>query len=292
LNIDVLIYVNRITDDITLPVNKVEEEFGGTAGNFTRVAARLGLPFRLYSIVSRMSHMNYLKYLEDIKVDTSGIIVTGDDYGPVCYAVNDGNDQRYFMAEGPMKKLPYRILDEKYRYMHLGTGNPELNYQLMNESSYDILSFDPSQEIFYKYTGDQIREFLERSDFIFGNEKEISFMVEKSGISIGNMTGHGKTVVMTAGSSGCRVYSGDSTRIPAFGSVMDGNTLGAGDTFRAGFYLGLYNNLGIEESAACGNAVSYHVVRDGLKNFDIDAGTILEEGKKLSQKAIHEDGNL
>ncbi|MGP6239147.1 PfkB family carbohydrate kinase [Cuniculiplasma sp. SKW4] len=289
---DVLIYVNRITDDITLPVNNVEEEFGGTAGNFTRIAAKLGLPFRLYSIVSENSHKGYIKFLKDLSVDTEGIVVTREDYGPVCYAVNDGNDQRYFMAEGPMKRLPYKILDEFYEYMHLGTGNPELNYQLMNECRYDKLVFDPSQEIFYKYNSKQINDFLDRADIIMGNKKEIDFMLDKTNQSMSDLRAKKKTVVMTVGSEGCQVYSEKSFQIPSYGTVVNGNTLGAGDTFRAGFYLGLYNGMDLEESVACGNVVSYNIVKDGLRKFDIPKETILSEGKKLSEKVIRFNGNL
>jgi 6-phosphofructokinase 1/ribokinase len=288
----VLIYVNKITDDITLPVNNVEEEFGGTAGNFTRIAAIIGLPFRLYSIVSDNSHRNYISFLKKIGVDTQGIVISDDDYGPVCYAVNDGNDQRYFMAEGPMKRLSYKILDESYQYMHLGTGNAELNYQLMNDCKYENLVFDPSQEIFYKYTPEQMRDFMEKSHFIMGNEKEIRFMLDKTGKTIGELIGAGKMIVMTAGSEGSKIFADSSFHIPSLGLVTNGNTLGAGDTFRAGFYLGLYNHMNPVEAASCGNAVSYQVVKNGLRNFDLNSETILQEGKKLSEKAIRINGNL
>ncbi len=289
---DVVMSVKKITDDITLPVENVNEVFGGTAGNFTKIALKISLPFRLYSIVSSISHNKYLDFLIEKGFDMNGIVISDDDFGPVCYAVNDGKEQRYFMAEGPMKRLSYRILDEKYDYLHLGTGNPELNYQLMEGCSYERLSFDPSQEIFYKYSAEQIRDFMNRSDFIMGNENEIKFMKDRTGIDFKEIAGMGKIIVMTRGSSGCTVIGGSSFSVPAYGKVEDGDTLGAGDSFRAGFYYGLYNNLTLEESVACGNVVSYFVVLNGLNNFNVDGRRIIEMGKELSKKVIYHNGDL
>ncbi len=289
---DVVMSVKKITDDITLPVENVKEVFGGTAGNFTKIALRMGLPFRLYSIVSSISHRSYIDFLNKSGFDMNGIVISSDDFGPVCYAVNDGKEQRYFMAEGPMKRLTYKVLDEKYSYLHLGTGNPELNYQLMEQCSYEKLSFDPSQEIFYKYSPEQIRDFINRSDFIMGNEKEIRFMMDKTGMDFKEIMEKGKIIIMTRGAEGCTVIKDHSFSIPAYDEVKEGDTLGAGDSFRAGFYYGLYNNLTLEESAACGNIVSYFVVRNGLNNFDVDGRKIIEMGKELSKKVIYHNGNL
>ena len=106
INLDVVLKVDKINDNVTLPVSEVKETFGGTAGNFAIVASKLGMKFRLYSIVSKVSHGNYIKKLNELNIDLSGVKITDESYGPVCYAVNDGEKQKYFLAEGPTHTSP------------------------------------------------------------------------------------------------------------------------------------------------------------------------------------------
>ena len=96
INVDVVMSVDKLTDDITNSVSSVEEQFGGTAGNFAIVASKLGYPFRIYSTVSRKSHDSYIHYLKGLKINLDGITIKENGYGPICYAVNDGKKTEIF----------------------------------------------------------------------------------------------------------------------------------------------------------------------------------------------------
>ena len=288
INIDVVLQVDQINDNVTLPVNEVKETFGGTAGNFAIVASRLGMKFRLYSIVSRASHGDYIKKLVELSVDLGGVKITDESYGPVCYAVNDGERQKYFLAEGPMKYEKYNILDEKYKYLHLGTGNPDLNVRMVENAKYDYLSFDPSQEVFFKYGKSELKYFLEKCNFIMGNGEEIRYMFQTSEVDIEDYPDENHTIVMTAGSKGAYVYGKEKVHILPYGHVAEGgNTLGAGDSFRAGFYYGLKNSLNVVDSVKCGNATSYMVVKSGIENAELSGHEILTMIKKIKTEAIN-----
>ncbi len=293
INLDVVLKVDKINDNVTLPVSEVKESFGGTAGNFAVVASKLGMKFRLYSIVSKVSHGNYIKKLNELNIDLSGVKITDESYGPVCYAVNDGEKQKYFLAEGPMKYEKYNILDEKYEHLHLGTGNPELNVQMIENAMFDSLSFDPSQEVFFKYGKKELGYFLEKCEFIMGNEEEIKFMFKTSEFDLKDYAGKKHTVIMTAGSKGAYVYGDRNTHVYPFDEVVEGgNTLGAGDSFRAGFYYGLKNGLSIVDAVKCGNATSYEIVKNGIENADLVGERILSIAKKLSAEEIALDDSL
>ena len=122
INIDIVLQVDHLTDDITNKVSSVEEQFGGTAGNFSLVASSLEIPFLIYSTVSGRSHGKYLEYMKGRGIDSSGITVTEDSFGPVCYAVNDGLKQKYYMAEGPMANALYK------KKIKFGKINPGIAY--------------------------------------------------------------------------------------------------------------------------------------------------------------------
>ncbi|WP_175266650.1 PfkB family carbohydrate kinase [Acidiplasma cupricumulans] len=47
------------------------------------------------------------------------------------------------------------------------------------------------------------------------------------------------------------------------------DTVGAGDSFRAGFYFGLYNNFNIEDSVKLGNIVASYAIRKPIIDFSV-----------------------
>ena len=287
LNIDVVLKVDEINDNVTLPVSDVDETFGGTAGNFAMASHRVSLPFRLYSIVSNKSHTSYIEKLRGMNIDLAGVRELDTSFGPVCYAINDGNNQRYFLAEGPMKESRYEILDEKYDILHLGTGNPDLNVDLIENCKYGKLSFDPSQEVFYKYSKNDLNYFLEKCNFIFGNRREISFIFNKSGMDLESYAGQRHKVIMTDGENGSFLYGKNTVRIHSSGKLSQNvNTLGAGDSFRAGFYKGLTLGMNIERSMALGNMVSFNVVSKGLWGEWQSNDDLINEANKLNIEPI------
>lgn len=287
LNLDVVMMVDEITDNITLPVSSVEENFGGTAGNFTIAASRLDLDFRLYSIVSERSHKSYINKLQELNVDLHGVKVVEGNFGPVCYAINDRKNQKYFLAEGPMNGESYDVLNEKYDILHLGTGNPELNIQLVREGNYDKLAFDPSQEVFFKYSSQELNYFLDECDIIFGNKSEIEFIFKKADVSLNGYRDDDKVVIMTNGGNGTVLYNHKISSIPAYRKLMGtGNTLGAGDAFRAGFYKGLSKRMSYEESIALGNVVSYNVVSNGLWGEWLPVDSLISQAKTIKIETI------
>ncbi|MCL5988157.1 MAG: PfkB family carbohydrate kinase [Candidatus Thermoplasmatota archaeon] len=286
INVDVVMSVDKLTDDITNSVSSVEEQFGGTAGNFAIVASKLGYPFRIYSTVSRKSHDSYIHYLKGLKINLDGITIKENGYGPICYAVNDGKKQKYFMAEGPMTGIRYNIQDEHYGYLHLSTGDPETNMDLLERSIHDRAVFDPSQEIFYKYDREQIQNFVKKSDIIMGNSDEINYMKVKGGISLEQEISSGKIFIETKGQLGTLLHGKKESLIHSINATGKVNTLGAGDSFRAGFYFGLFRNMDFEHSIACGNVVAYESVTNGLMNISLTEESIIRRAKMLCDNRI------
>ena len=286
INIDIVLQVDHLTDDITNKVSSVEEQFGGTAGNFSMVASSLKIPFLIYSTVSGRSHGKYLEYMKGRGIDSSGITVTEDSFGPVCYAVNDGLKQKYYMAEGPMANALYKKLDDHYTYLHLSTGDPSSNLDLSERGNFEKLVFDPSQEVFYKYRMADMDKFLKKADFIMGNDNEIQHIFKTTGISMEDIVSTGTVIIETKGHSGTMIYGKKEIIVPSM--VVDGkiNTLGAGDSFRAGFYFGLYRNLSLVESVACGNVVAGMAVSSGVRNFQAEPENIVQKAKMLSHDII------
>ncbi|MFG1449314.1 MAG: carbohydrate kinase family protein [Thermoplasmataceae archaeon] len=288
LNIDMVLKVNRIPTEGSINVNQVSEVYGGTAGNFSMVAASLGVEFDLYSAVSEGTHSAYLDFLKSRNVNISRILIDKEDRGPVCYAASTGNDQVYYIYQGPMNRsfLKGRInSDTHYSYLHLGTGDPEELKYAIEYGSYDKAVFDPGQELSYRYSRDQVIEFSKVADIAILNDVEIRQVEKISG---------GKdprtlfpNLIATHGSKGSTIYTGsESTEIGALKAPEVYDTVGAGDAFRAGLYLGLQKGFSLEESSAIGSVVSSMAIRGPLTGFNLSSDQIFNLFKENRNKLL------
>ncbi len=292
LNIDVVLNVSELPCRGSVSVNSRREIFGGTAGNFAMVASSLGIPFHLHSAVAEASHSSYLEFLRNRGIDMSHIYV-GGDYGPICYSASDGHDQVYYVYQGPMSSAFSSMAageDRDYRYIHYGTGPPD-DYLDSASSFTGIKVFDPGQELSYRYSKRQLEKFLDMSQICLMNDLEFEKARKILNMLEEDLIGMVPTFIVTHGISGSTIHNrGRSTDIGAFvqGSAYD--TIGAGDAFRAGLYLGLHENMSIEDSAVLGSIVSgvavlapmpeFKASRDEVLNlYKINAGMLRTKGK-------------
>ncbi len=273
INIDIIMNVARIPDEGSVNVKEYRQRYGGTAGNFAIVASKLGFPFDIYSAVSSMTHSSYIDYMKKSGINTDFLTVSDNDYGPVCYIASDGSKQVAFIYQGPMETWKPGIKDD-YTYIHLGTG-PKYNDLIRIKGPNFI--FDPSQEI-YKFSADELRYFYENSYLSMFNEKEFSIFMKKTRIEKPE-----KPIIVTRGSQGVTVFeSGRANNFPAIES--HGDTVGAGDAFRAGFYYGLYRKYDVMRSVFSGTVAAHHLIEEGNTGIKIDQEIIEKETKEYMEK--------
>ncbi|MCL4421317.1 MAG: carbohydrate kinase family protein [Candidatus Thermoplasmatota archaeon] len=279
-NIDVTMRVPFLPSNGSVNVISENESFGGTAGNFSIVASHLGIPFIPVSAVSRRSHSEFLQFLKELKVDLTDIVVREDSFGPVCYSVSDGNEQVYYVNQGPMG-IPFtsELNDDwsSFQYLHFGTGPPEDYLDVLENSQGSIKVFDPGQEISYRYTDKIIMDFIKSSDITFLNSHELEKIVSITGVEMDELFSLGKVFIITKGIEGVEVRNGDQLTKVRSRKVLDiYDTLGAGDAFRAGFYMGLNENLDYADAAVIGNIVASEAIKRPIPKFDLTHDDITE----------------
>ncbi|MCY0851176.1 MAG: nucleoside kinase [Thermoplasma acidophilum] len=259
LNIDVLISVDSIPREGSVNVKDLRPRFGGTAGNFAIVAQKFRIPFDLYSAVGMKTHREYLAMIESMGINTGHVEKFEDESGPICYIATDGKKQVAFMHQGAMEKWKPQLADE-YEYVHFSTGP---NYLDMAKSIRSKIIFDPSQEI-HKYSKDELKKFHEISYMSIFNDHEYRVFREMTGLSSPKVT-----TIVTNGERGSSLFmDGKKYDFPAIPS--SGDTVGAGDSFRAGLYLALYNRRSIEKGMIYGTIIAHHVIDDGIENFSLN----------------------
>lgn len=285
---DITMRVDMLPTSGTVAVNKMEQNFGGTAGNFGMVASKLGYPFHLYSSVSEKTHSEYLKFLERIGVDLSHVVVDKDDMGPVGYAVSTGEEQIFYFYQGPMEtslfdRLKVNSLD--YEYVHFGTGLPSDYLKFSQYTTGSKVVFDPGQEISYRYNRENLEPLLELAYLTIMNSAEYEKASAILGISPEEFNSRCRNLVVTKGKDGSELHrNGETLKFPSFLVENPYDTIGAGDAYRAGFYFGLNQGMTLEDSLVMATVTSSVAIRKPFRDFDMDGdkiSTLYRENREM-----------
>lgn len=286
--VDVIMESARVPDNEEfIGIDGFEIRHGGTAANIAMAAARLGIPVSLASFIGTDFPEDYRKKLESAGIDLSGM-VEKHGQSPRVWIINTPEGQRGLVYQGVMGNMQnYELLYSpamESEWVHFSTGNPDYYHKIGKEakSMGKNIALDPSQEIHYVYSKESLRKMLSISDIFFCNESELSKALFT--LNLRNETellDYVPTIVNTLGDKGSRIITGKGEeRVPAIPPARFADQTGAGDSYRAGFYAGLYRNLDFYESALLGSAVSSFVIENrGAQDFLPDMGMVRERLK-------------
>ena len=257
---DIIIKVPEIPKKGSIKVLEENIFFGGCGGNIARIAAKLGVPTSLFTYVGKDFSKDYLNALKEDNINLDGVKIM-EGKGPKCYLITDGNKQIAFLNQGPMD-TPYDMEDVVGSWVHLGTGNP-LSYpkiaELAKKSSVKI-SFDPSQEIHYRYDKRILSEILSLTDILFCNEIELEKILELLDENMDELRKIVQVIIKTNHSEGVDVYAQEDFHVDALKVENVVDSTGAGDAFRGGFYAGLYRKFSLKESIRIGVSTASFVI--------------------------------
>ena len=279
VNIDVKIRVTDVNIPGSQNAENVEELFGGTAGNFAMVAAKLKVPFDLYSSVSSRTHGRYLDHLRSMGVDTSHIDVEDDTSGPVCYIITDGENQRAFMHQGPIEswKASVGFNGGDYQHINLGTGLPNEYMKIAGETERKKIVFDPGQELSYRYGDESTMFMVKHSNMLIVNSDEFQILKKRLQKFRESPESILENFIVTKGSEGSEVHrNNEITKVRSLEVPEIHDTVGAGDAFRAGLYFGLYNNYDLTDAVIFGTITAAEAIRKPITEFSMTDDQIRE----------------
>jgi len=248
VNVDRLIEVAELPDvDRTVPIVRQSTTLGGPAANVARVAAEAGLAVGVAGRIGPEFPRPFAAELDAAGVDRRGLEIVPGTTTPTCFIVHDARGrQTTLIDQGPMgsaarAKLPLRSL-ARAGWVHLGTGDPEYLRRIQRwvRAHGGRAAVDPAQEIHYRWSPGPFRTFVADAEILFGNRAEIARAMALTGVRRpADLTRLVPLVVETRGALGAVAYfRGGSVRVPAVGARRYSDPTGAGDAFRAGFYVG------------------------------------------------------
>lgn len=265
ITIDQIVSVGRFPNlNETVDILSKTTTLGGTGANIAIAAAKLGVPTAICAFIGSDIPMKYVKEIEDSGLITDELLTVSDFETSQCTVLNDADlKQKVIFYQGPQgyaSRLGKDLLNNARRseWVHFCTGEPGYYLRLMAQLSDGgaRISFDPAQETYRLWQEDKLSKAIPLADAVFCNEYEAKVIEERMGL--GSVLDLDKSlVVKTMGAAGsvARV-GGETVEIPCVPSAGPVDATGCGDTFRAGFYSGLYHGYSVRESLVLASAVS------------------------------------
>jgi len=272
--LDVILKVPNIPEkDSSIAVESRVVRYGGTAANIARAAAEMDVDVSLASFVGDDFPDDYLEALKRSGVNTYDLKKMEGYKTPTCWIINDEKgDQITLIDQGVMEhtetfELETRTLED-CEMIHIGTGQPTYYEKIFEYVDLDkkTIAFDPAQELEYVYDAEIFEKFLQKSDYFFCNEKELNVALEYlNKDEPENLLEYVEMALVTRGTQGSSLYLPDEkVDIPAYEPLEVVEPTGAGDSFRAGFYAGLYRDMPLVECCKIGSArASFSVETSG-----------------------------
>jgi sugar/nucleoside kinase (ribokinase family) len=254
--------VERVVDDARLVI-------GGSAAIMACAAARLGLSTGLVGVVGDDFLGRFMREaVADFGVDVAGVVVDGEAPTGISVVIVRGDDRAILTALGTIPALSAALVDVELlrsaRHVHVSSYflqerlREELPALLAEaKSAGATVSIDPNWDPREEWDGGLL-ETLRSADLLFVNAEEVGRIGREDEVEAAarKLTQHGPQVVVKLGAEGALFVRGAELVRASAPRVDLVDTVGAGDTFDAGFLAGFLSGRSDEESlrlaCACG----------------------------------------
>ncbi|MCI4372222.1 MAG: PfkB family carbohydrate kinase [Thermoplasmata archaeon] len=248
--------------DRSVPVVARRSELGGPATNLALTASRYGVVCGLVARLGDGFPPAFRKALEKGRVDLRGLETLPRRTTPTCYIVEDRRGgQRTLIDQGAMSDdPPHRFRAgawlSEYSWLHLGTGPPTALLELQHRArAMGVhVAADPGQETHYRWDRPHLRTLLQGSELLWGNRSEVDRIAALLGVRRpDSLLRFVPLVVRTEGAEGATAFSRvGALHVRATRPRKIRSAVGAGDSFRGGFYSAWFAGQRLKECLTAG----------------------------------------
>ncbi|MFH0818682.1 MAG: carbohydrate kinase family protein [Patescibacteria group bacterium] len=268
--------------NVSFNIDKLEERYGGTAGNIAYNLSLLSLKSIIIGSVGK-DFDKYKKYLEEKNIDVSGIKIAENDFTAAAYIITDkANNQITGFHMGAMAiDTDYEIKDGDLLIISPGNIHDMLRYQDQAQKINMPYIFDPGQTLPF-FQPEELKALVRGAKVLITNDYELDLVIKKTGYTKEQILEIVEILVTTKGENGSTIQKKNVTiNIPCAKTEHVLDPTGAGDAYRAGFIYGLLNNQELEICGQLG-AVSavYAVEKYGTQEHEYNMAELNERYKK------------
>jgi len=253
------------TLNVCFQVNGVTENYGGTAGNIAYALKLMG-ESPLISATIGNDHHKYFQWLDDNRLDRSGIKVIAGELTAGAYITTDtANNQITGFNPGAMKHssgldLAQFVPSQTLLLVSPGNLDDMVGYPRQAKRLGIDYVFDPGQAL-PMLPAEPLVETIRGASLLIVNDYEFNLIQDKTGLSEADLLALPRTTIVTLGGEGSRIHGRDEViAIPAFPARRVIDPTGAGDAYRGGLLSGLVNGLDLPAAARRGSACASFAV--------------------------------
>lgn len=237
-------------------IHKMGTYFGGGAGNIATGIASLGGKCEIISAVGKdFTNSTYEQHLKSLNIKLTLLTTTPPTASAYIYLDKEKNQVTYFFW-GASKDIT-QIKKQQCTFLHLAPCSPKICSLFI--ASADFAAFEPGQDL-PTFDEKTLRYCLKKSHIFFCNNYELQQLMNILNVSKDDIFQLSRTTLVTYGKKGSKLYSGESTfTIKAIPTQLVDPT-GAGDGYRAGFWIGKLRGYTDLTSCRLGSIVSSFVV--------------------------------
>jgi len=268
--------------NISFLADRLDEHYGGTAGNVAYNLSLLGEKSTLFGTVGN-DFARYRKHCEDKGIDLSGIVESEDIKTAFCYITTDLEDNQitgFFpgaMARSSSNSLTRLSSKQDFDIAIFAPDDPLAMVQHTQEARELGIPFilDIGQQA-AAMDKELIENCLLGASFLVGNDYEIELVQRKTGQTIAKMLKQLKAVIVTKGKDGSTIHtSAKQYEISPISTVDLQDPTGAGDAYRAGLIVGISRKLDWQQTGQLASTIAaYAVEHKGTQQHRFDPSMI------------------
>lgn len=251
-------------------VPSLRKEYGGCAGNIAYNLNLLGGDGAPVGTVGGDA-ADYLVYMQQLGIDTSLIRVLPEMYTPQCFITTDlDNNQIASFHPGAMERSAENDISGREAAWAIIAPDAKdgmfAHAQRLHAGGIPFV-FDLGQAM-PLFDGDDIQRMLAMASILCVNEYEAGVVMQRTGLSMEEISVDMQGVVVTHGAEGAMVYEqGDVTTVQAVQAAAVVDPTGCGDAHRAGLLYGLTRGWNLPDACKLGNVMgSLKVASKGPQN--------------------------
>ena len=272
-------------------VDKLNKQFGGTAGNIAYSLKLLGVdPFILSSAGNDFGP--YEEFLKKNLMETKYIKQVTDVVTGSYFVVTDQEDNQIGSFYGGAIKYAHEldIPDNLSDFVIISSTTPEAMNKAVNQCIQRKIKFmyDPAFQI-GGLSIDDLKAGIAGCQIFIGNDYEIALVEKKFNIDHRTLVGMVQILITTLGASGSIIETKDEKidiKPAKATEILD--PTGAGDAFRGGFMAGYLRGYDLKTCGQMGSiAAVYTVERYGTMTHKITQDEFLSRYKQNYSVALN-----